>query len=462
MPASLLLALLCGCGGPEPATSPPPIVAPLLQPEPAQRPHNLLIIVADDLGTDKVGAYGEHPTPPLTPHLDQLAASGILFRNAYAYPTGSASRAALLTGRYGRRTGMGGLVELDRSTYELPLAEVLLPEVLGRSTEHTWSTAALGKWHLSSRRSEHALVHPNLQGFDHYAGSLGNLRSPGATGDPDDGFEKVIDGHPGHTTAYPTRDTTDDAIGQLELLEPPWLLYVAYNAPRSPLQPPPDELRSQNIPDPPPREIERFNATVEALDREIGRLLGAMTPEQRRTTTVIFLADNGTDRSVILPPREPEHGKASLYEGGTNVPLIVSGPQVQPGAEAWALVHVVDVLPTVAQLAGVDVSDLVLDGVSFAPLLSDPSQDGPRHTVFTERFGPPGGGPYDIDQIALRNERYKIMQARRGGWWLFDLQGRFVDGEPHPASALEGEERAQYEVLRSDLDTLMDTLSFAH
>lgn len=462
MSTSLLAALLLGCGSDAPVEPPAVQVVPAPAPAPAPAlPHNLLLIVADDLGTDKLGAYGEHPSPPPTPSLDRLAAGGILFRNAYSYPTGSAGRAALLTGRYGRRTGLGGLGQLARSAYELPLSEVLIPEVLGRSTEHTWSTAALGKWDLAGSRSEHALDHPNLQGFDHYAGSLGDPRSPGGGATGAASFDKVIDGRQQSVEGYPIEDTTDDAIQQLRALEPPWMLYVAYNAPRAPLSLPPDASGRAAV-GPDATERERFDAAVEALDRQIGRLLSALTPEQRRTTTVLFLSDNGTDRSAILPPRQPQHGRASLYEGGTNVPLIVSGPGVRIGAEAWALVHVVDVLPTVAQLAGVDVSGLVLDGMSFASLLEDPSQDGPRRSVFTERFGPPGGGPYDVAQIALRNHRYKILQGRQGSWRFFDLQGSFVDGEPRALARLEGEEREQYEALRTELDALMDDLSFAH
>ena len=443
----------------EPTPAPP-------APEPTPTlPHNLLLIVADDLGTDKVGAYGEHPAAPPTPNIDRLAAQGVLFRNAYTYPTCSASRAALMTGRYGRRTGMGGIVELDQSTYELPLAEVLLPEVLDRSPSYTWSTAAVGKWHLSGHKTEHAFDHPNLQGFDHYAGCLGNLfitaKDWGANGNYAR-FEKAINGELSWVTRYATTDTTDDAITQLSTLEPPWLLYVAYNAPHTPFQSPPQTLHSKGRLGRGADDITKFDAMVEAMDREIGRLLAAMTPEQRRTTTVVFFGDNGTDRGAILPPLDPDHGKASLYEGGTNVPLIVSGPGVAEGAEAAALVHAVDLLPTLAQRAGIDVGELVLDGVSFASVLEDPHRTGPRTTLFTERFRPLGGGPFDIDMVALRDDRYKILRARDGSWQLFDLQGRYDDGEGKAPATLRGEERAAYKRLREQLDELLASLTFAH
>ncbi len=124
---------------------------------------NFLIIVGDDLGVDKIGAYGEGPNPPPTPTIDSLAVEGVLFRNAYAYPNCSPARAAALTGRFGFRTGIG-----TPGGANLALEEVLLPELVAATHE----SAALGKWHIGANGDAD---HPNDSGFDYFAGALANI-----------------------------------------------------------------------------------------------------------------------------------------------------------------------------------------------------------------------------------------------------------------------------------------------
>lgn len=468
-------AAILGCANPLASTPPPrspdaapapaPVRGPGRRPEdrPADHPTNVLVIVADDLGTDKVSAYREHPAAPSTPNIDGLAAAGVLFRNAYTSPVCSASRASLLTGRYPRRTGMGGIVELDQSSYELPLGEILIPEALERG-EKDWHSAVIGKWHLSGFASPSGFRHPLLQGFDHHLGSLGNLvltsRDYGQRGNYAH-YEKNVDGKPEWSTTYATVETTTDAIGQLAHLAEPWFLWVAYNAPHDPFGPPPAELvRKRPSPDAP--EVVLHTAMVEAMDHELGRLLAAMTEEQRASTMIVFVGDNGTSHEAILPPLDPKHGKASLYEGGTNVPLIVSGAGVgKRGAEAAALVHAVDLLPTILELTGGNTDGLVLDGVSFASVLSDPESRGLRKTVYTERFNPIGGGPYDLDLVAIRDERYKLMRTRKGASLVFDLADRNDDGEGTPMKSLTGPAREHAQALDRELDRISETVKFA-
>jgi arylsulfatase A-like enzyme len=133
---------LAACGRPEP----PALVTP------EGRPPNVLIVLLDDVGTDKIGAYAEHPRPAHTPNLDALAAEGVLFRNAWATPQCSPSRAALLTGRYGRRSGVGRTVQAYESSYELPPDELTLPEML-RGAPDAWDSSEVGKWHLATYAS---------------------------------------------------------------------------------------------------------------------------------------------------------------------------------------------------------------------------------------------------------------------------------------------------------------------
>jgi arylsulfatase A-like enzyme len=414
---------------------------------------NLLVILADDVGTDQVGAYHESPAAPPTPAIDALASQGVLFRNAYANPLCSTTRAALLTGRYGRRYGIGGIIELDESTWELPLAEVLLPEALERGGTD-WKTAAVGKWHLSGFRTENAFRHPLLQGFDHFAGSLGNLASTSRDWGTRGNFhhwEKDTDGSVTWVERYATTDTADDAVRALDTLAEPWFLYLAFNAAHEPYDPPPASLLEGRIVTADDPHRVRHAAVVQAMDAELGRVLASIPPEVRALTVIVFMGDNGTPGKVIGAPFDEERAKGTTYEGGTGVPLIVTGPGVAVG-ESQALVHAVDVMPTLLELAAVPVDGLVLDGVSFAPLLVSPGLPGTRRMVFTERFNPIGAGPYRVDSAAVRDERYRLVRGKDDRLTMFDLQGQA--GEGRVLRRLDPEQRAARDRLQAEMDRL--------
>ncbi|MBX2804039.1 MAG: sulfatase-like hydrolase/transferase [Myxococcales bacterium] len=423
-------------------------VAGCAGPAPSAGPGNVLVLLTDDHGTDKVGAYAEHPDPPPTPRMDGLASEGVLFRNAWAAPTCSPTRAALLTGRLGRRTGVGDAVQFQ-SGKELPLRETSLPALLA-SGSAPYATAAVGKWHLSAYNSTSAVDHPNLLGFQTFLGSMANLYDA----DVPDGqahsyfhWEKITDGDVRKTDDYATTVTVDDALEQIATLPEPWFVYVAFNAPHRPLDPPPEHLHTQGALTPDSPEGMRYRAVVEALDTEIGRLLDEMDPEVRERTTVLLAGDNGTPSHAILEPWDRSRGKQTPFEGGINVPLIVAGPDVQtPGSESAALVHVMDVFSTALDIAGIEAPEgLVLDSESLRPYLQDPAAPG-REVLFTERFVPVGPPPYNIDWRMTRDDRFKIID-RDGEVGVFDLMGRHDDGELLDLDVLESEQRAQVDAL---------------
>ncbi|MCB9675282.1 MAG: sulfatase-like hydrolase/transferase [Alphaproteobacteria bacterium] len=177
------VVLLWGCGAPSPEVEPTPelSVAPVpveapVPPEPEEplpRGGNVLVLLIDDVGVDKVGAYGGGYAAR-TPRIDALASQGIRFTNAYAAPMCSPSRAILLTGRYGRRTGIGTITEKESNGSELPLDAVTIPEALDFATGATWTNAAIGKWHLAGPAAADWKTHPNRQGFDWFVGTRGN------------------------------------------------------------------------------------------------------------------------------------------------------------------------------------------------------------------------------------------------------------------------------------------------
>ncbi|HHO50057.1 MAG TPA: hypothetical protein ENK18_04095 [Deltaproteobacteria bacterium] len=410
----LLCLLLCACVPPEPA--------PELAPLPSPGGHNVLLVLIDDLGLDKVPRYGVYPQQPELPNLDRLADQGVTFRYATAMPVCSPTRATLLTGRLPRRHGLGEAIN-SSTAIELPLEARLLPEVLRDHSPHPYTSVALGKWHLSTPTSPTGLAHPVEQGFDVYAGGLDNLPSFYS-------WPKVIEGALEQSETYATTDTTNDAIVQMLTLPEPWFLYVAYHAPHLPFHTPPGDLHGQELGDDALPE-DSFVAMAEAMDTELGRLLDALPATLRDRTTVIVSGDNGSEPVVTTPPFDPDRAKVSVYEGGVRVPLIVSSPQVrEPGAWSDALVHIADLFPTVAELADVDPGSLgwELDGISLLPWLRDPLAPSGRDIVYTERLVPPGPPPYTTrDDRAVRDATHKLVL--RSGATQTDIASlhRFVD-----------------------------------
>jgi arylsulfatase A-like enzyme len=431
---------------------------------------NVLLLLADDLGVDKVGAYGTHPYAPSTPNIDALAADGLLFRNATVSPTCSPTRAALLTGRYGRRTGIGSVIDVADERMELPLSEVTLPEVLAQGVRWDYAAVALGKWHLAGFDGLSGLEHPNLQGFEHYAGSFGNPGTFLNRGErPPDYFywEKTTNGATEYTEEYMTTDTVDDAIAQIDSLVEPWFLYVAFNAPHDPFHIPPEHLHGLEL-DESAGPALRHSAMVEAMDSEIGRLLESMSADLRSNTTVIFLGDNGTHRLAILPPLDPDRSKTTLFEGGVHVPLVVSGPTVaDPGRETQAFVHAVDLLPTIAEIAGVRVAppglrddadvEIELDGRSFLPVLQGVQTDA-RPFLFAEKFAGNGPRPTTLDVQTVRDDRWKLIRYTSGREQLFDLTLGDGDEGPNLMSSLDHEQTLAWERMRRLLQWNMTEL----
>lgn len=403
-----------------------------------ERP-NIVLIVLDDLGVDKVRAYQEGPpgvAPPCTPNLDALAAEGLLFRNAWASPVCSPTRAQLLTGRYGFRTGVGKGQSPRTGEPGLRVdLEVTLPELLVG-----YERAALGKWHLLSH-TYGEINHPLDAGFHSYAGNLFFLNesweadcTPGGslgyynwakaadvTGTGT--LEEVC------TTKYATTDTADDAIITAKSMRAPWFLYVSFNAPHVPLEEPPAHLcppagtcPTVQCPYGGSDEGLLSNAMIEALDTEVGRLIVELR-RQDPDVYIFVIGDNGTATASSQGPEgscfAPGRAKAKLYEAGLNVPLIVAGPDVVPG-ECQALVNATDLFRTILELAGVKgdrarpLPFVGRDSVSMVRYLRGDHRPR-RRTVYQEQFTPNqepdlAGVPFTprLHWRVIRDERYKL------------------------------------------------------
>jgi arylsulfatase A-like enzyme len=369
---------------------------------------NVLIILLDDVGVDQISAYGYAGSAP-TPEIDQLAANGMRFDAAWATPVCSPSRAALLTGQFASGNSVGQVI-MPASTVELPLEVVTLPEMLDEAST-PWASAAVGKWHLSTMNSPSGSSHPLVQGFDDFAGSLNNI-SPHGERDPSRNYyswERVgFDGTVKLESTFSTTQITDDAIEAMRDMSEPFLLYVAYHAAHRPLSVPPAELLPPGMVVNESSETSLFAANVAAADAEIGRLVRALG--DRRDDTLIFLiGDNGTP-SYAKDADGMDGSKGSFTEGGLRVPFIASGRSVKHKGTSSALVSVVDVFPTVMELAGVKSPPQPIDGISLLDVFRNPS--APVHRVlYSELRGPPGPGPWNTVSRAARDRSLKLIDV---------------------------------------------------
>lgn len=378
---------------------------------------NVLFILADDVGTDPIGVYGDHPVPARTPVIDSLAQQGLLFRNTWAAPVCSPARATLLTGRHGFRTGIGwnipyladGMVIGSGGPAGLMWSEHFLPRMLQQAGYHT---AIVGKWHLSNTITG-SEMHPILTGFQHHAGPLvlGGYHNWTKNLAGSWGFQQF------NVPEYSTSVFVDDALTFIDAAgSQPWYLWLAFLSAHEPLHVPPLELLSPEtqteLAAGTPTGPQMHRAMVEAMDTEIGRLLAGIDPAVLQNTLVIFMADNGTLSDGIEEPASVSGAKGAMAEGGIRVPLILSGAGVvEPGREVHRLTNSVDIYATVLDLAGVPLPAApVIDGRSLKPLMQDPGAGPVRRYSYAEKFEPNGFVPKSKNRRAIRDERFKLWQ----------------------------------------------------
>lgn len=451
---------------------------------------NILLIIGDDMGVEAFASYGLSEDAPATPALDRLAGDGVRFTNFWAQPVCSPTRATVITGRYGFRTGIGRPVgggpmppapevpagspaesrnEPNPASAEdraLPRPfllpdEFTLPMALKGDTDPGYATAAFGKWHLAGPGNGWT-DHPNLAGFDHFAGLMG--------GGPESYFawRKVVDGEVVGTVGYAPEDKVNDAIAWLDGRgDEPWLLWFAFNLAHTPMHVPPKEYRHSDFSDASaggelPRESWRaaFEAMLEAMDTQIGRLLAGLSPEVRVNTYVIFMGDNGTWGPVIGPPFRDGRAKGTVYEGGVSVPLIVTGPGVARGGVSEALVNSTDLFATIMEMAGLD-SDRAVpehvthDSVSFLDALSDPAAPSRREWLYADEFFGGFDGVETAD-YAMRNHRYKLVRFE-GDEEFYDLREDPYEHVNLLESGLTGQEQLEFETLRRQVHELRES-----
>ena len=428
---------------------------------PEDRPPNIVLILADDLGWNDLSMNGPNPTTQ-TPNIDALAAEGLTFSQGYAANgTCAPSRAALMSGRYGTRfgfeftptpAGMMPIVGLVSNTMDRPLlpptlsnteegslsfdemgmppSEITLAELL---TDQGYHTVHIGKWHLGQVNGMAA----HDQGF---AESL--LMASGLYGRRDDAeviqarqdfdpidrflwaalnFAASFNGGPlFEPPKYLTDYYTDQAVKVIEAnKDRPFFLYLAHWAPHTPLQASKEDYAALSH-----IELHRervYAAMIRSLDRGVGRVMQALKANGLdENTLVMFTSDNGGAGYIGLPDvNEPYRGwKITLFEGGIRVPFLARWPARLPAGETFdAPVHHFDMYATAAAAAGADLPiDRVMDGVDLTAYVTGIDTTQAPHEYLFFRSGA---------AQAVRDERWKLMVSAPEGQprkeWLFDL-----------------------------------------
>lgn len=426
-------------------------------PQVASTPGNVLLIMADDVGCDMVSSFSGHPDAPPTPTLNALAASGVSFQATYTDPVCSPTRACVLTGRYAFRTGIGNfLFPSGAPQASLNPSEVTIPEALDSFAPWTFDTSAIGKWHLTAPPLNVALA-PNLQGFDWFEGTAGNLY----IGQNYYNHTTIRNGVALTSTTYSTTEQVNAALKRSREMREPWFMYLAFNAAHEPWHIPPASLHTYALSGPPAASPPvHYRASVQALDSELGRLFAGMDPGVRARTTVIFMSDNGSPNEVVTAPSTSGRAKGTLFEGGVRVPLIISGPTVAyPGSQCNALVNSVDVFPTVMELCGVSAASQStsrrIDGVSLTPYLAQPWRPPLRDWVFATKFLPNGFGPFTSLGRMIRNARWKLIERQGQSDQFFDMASPQGEDLNLALGSLDIAQRAAYARLAAQLRELV-------
>ncbi|CAL1516810.1 sulfatase-like hydrolase/transferase [Chitinophaga sp. MM2321] len=375
---------------------------------PTKKKPNILVILTDDLGYHDVSYYG---TPDIrTPNIDNLCKAGIRFDNFYANsPVCSPTRAALLSGRYPEMVGVPGLVRYradDNFGFLMPDA-MLLPKLLKQEHYHT---AIIGKWNLGLETPNT----PNEKGFDFFHGFLDDMMEDYSThlrhGKNFMRENQQVVNPKGHATDIFT-EWAVDYIHKQSKSQDPFFLYLAYNAPHTPIQPPAEWLAKVKVREPHISEKRaKLVALIEHLDDGVGKVIQALKERGLyENTLIVFLSDNGGELSVEANNGALRGGKGSMYEGGIRVPaFLVWANEIKAGAVSTQLALTMDIYPTISEITGASINHSI-DGQSLLPILKKPSEKlAERPVFFIRREGNRQYGGQTIQAVIADN--WKLLQ----------------------------------------------------
>jgi len=401
----------------------------------SERKHpNIIILLSDDQGYGDFSITGNKNLQ--TPNIDKMAERGVMFTRFYVSPVCSPTRSELLTGRYHARSGVystqsrGEYMDLDEST----IAEVF--KAAG------YKTGIFGKWHNGMQYP----YHPNARGFDDFygfsAGHLANYFSPMLEHNG-----KLIKGE-----GFIANDLTNKAMVFIEKnKKKPFFVYIPYNTPHSPMQVPDEDwsrFKDKELvmrgTQPERENIDHTRAALalcENIDWNVGRLMHMLKKNKLEENTIIlYFNDNGPNGNRWRDGMKGQKG--STDEGGVRSPLFMKWPGVIPqGIKIHEITSVMDILPTLADLAGIPVkTNHPIDGISLKPLILEGKSEHQDRIIISQW----------LEKISLRSQQYRYNQEGK----LFDMvadPGQNVDiSRDHPA--LVAEYKALIEKWKSDVN----------
>lgn len=335
------------------------VSAPVFAKQAGQRPPNIVLIYADDLGYGDLGSYG---SPLKTPHLDRVAAEGMRFTHFYsANPVCSPSRAALLTGRYPTRVGVPRVL-FPRDSTGLNDGEVTIARML---KQLNYRTMCVGKWHLG-HNPQHL---PTSWGFDEYFGiPYSNDMTPTPLMHNTETIEE-----PARQETL-TQRYTERAVRFIEESKSgPFFLYFPHTFPHVPLYAS-EKFRGKS-------KAGIYGNVVEELDWSTGEILRALQRNGLdRNTLVLFSSDNGP--WFQGSPGRLRGRKGMTWEGGVRVPLLARFPgRIPAGRTTSAVTCTIDLLPTIAALTGAPLPENPLDGIDIWPVMTGRQQETRREAL---------------------------------------------------------------------------------
>ena len=363
---------------------------------------NIVVILADDQGWGDLSVHGNSNLA--TPNIDSLAKTGAMIDRFYVCPVCSPTRAEFLTGRYHPRGGVRGV---STGGERLNLDEKTIGDTFKAAG---YATGAFGKWHNGTQWP----YHPNARGFDEYYGFT--------SGHWGTYFDPPLDhnGKPVQGKGYIIDNLTDHALQFIEKNNGrPFFCYVPYNTPHSPMQVPERfyrkffradlKLRSR---DPKQEDLDFTRAALamcENIDWNVGRILQRLDDlKLADNTIVIYFSDNGPNSWRWNGGMKGRKG--STDEGGVRSPILIRWPgHIPAGMRVPQIAGAIDLLPTLADLAGIPVaSQKPLDGVSLIPLLTGTAKDWPDRMIFSHWAG----------KVSVRTQRHRLDSTGN----LFDMQ----------------------------------------
>lgn len=366
-----------------------------------ERP-NIVVILTDDQGWGDLSLHGNINLA--TPNVDSLARDGAMFDRFFVCAVCAPTRAEFLTGRYHPRGGVHGVTT---GAERLNVDEKTIGDTFKAAG---YATAAFGKWHNGTQYP----YHPNGRGFDEYygfcSGHWGNY------------FDPILE-HNGKIVrgkGYIIDDLTDHALEFIEKnRNRPFFCYLPYNTPHSPMQVPdrffdrfkdnPIKMRNR---DPQNEQLEKTRcalAMCENIDWNVGRVLKKLEDlKLAGNTIVIYFSDNGPNSWRWNGGMKGRKG--STDEGGVRVPCAIRWPgRIQAGKKIPQITGAIDLLPTLADMAGVKiVGSKPLDGISIKPLLRTEAKNWPDRMIFSHQRG----------RVSVRTQRYRLDHTGR----LFDMK----------------------------------------